>query len=262
MKPYDNWLQSAIAAAKQGGRVIKQAWQGPHAVHFKSPRNIVTETDIQVEDIVLSSLQKAFPDHAFTSEEAGADAVNAPVRWFVDPLDGTTNFSRDNPNFCISLAAAENGQPVVGVIFDPLRDHMFAATYRGGASLNGKALHVSDVTEVYKAVISFDIPRLPEARQKIMDTMQKLVKHIRTVRGLGSAALNMAYIAAGWTDGYLALNMSPWDQMAAALLITEAGGVVATLSGQAWDVESRDPLMAASPELEIALRSILRDGDL
>ena len=126
----------------------------------------------------------------------------------------------------------------------------------------GNRIHVSDVTEVYKAIISFDTPRLPEARQKIMDYIQKLVKHVRTVRGLGSAALNMAYIAAGWTDAYLALNMSPWDQMAAALLIKEAGGVVATISGQAWDVESRDPLMVASPELEIALRTILKDGNL
>ncbi len=262
MKPYEYWLQTALAAANHAGRVIKQAWQGAHTVHFKGPRNIVTDTDLQVEDVVLSYLQDAFPDHAFTSEEAGSDSVNAQVRWFIDPLDGTTNFSRDNPNFCVSLAATENGKPVVGVILDPLRDHVFAAHYHGGATLNGKPIHVSDVTEVFKAIISFDTPRHPETRQRIMDYIQKLMKHVRTVRGLGSAALNMAYIAAGWTDGYLALNMSSWDQMAAALLIKEAGGVVATISGQAWDAESRDPLMVASTELEEVLRMILRDESL
>jgi myo-inositol-1(or 4)-monophosphatase len=259
VKPYADWLQTALVAADQAGRVVKQAWQGAHHVQFKSPRNIVTDTDLLVEDIVLSYLQKAFPDHAFTSEEAGVDAVNAQVRWFVDPLDGTTNFSRDNPNFCVSLAAADNGQPVVGVILDPLRDHVFAAHYLGGATLNGKSIHVSDVNDVYQAIISFDTPRDPEARHEIMVYIQRLAKQIRTFRGLGSAALNMAYVAAGWTDGYLALNMSPWDQMAAALLIKEAGGVVSTISGAAWNTESRDPLMAASPVLESALRVILED---
>ena len=262
MKSYEYWLKTALAAANQAGAVLKQAWQRTHNVHFKSPRNIVTDTDLRVEDVVLSYLHAAFPDHAFTSEEAGADEVNAQVRWFVDPLDGTTNFSRDNPNFCISLAAVENGQPVVGVILDPLRDHVFAAHYLGGATLNGKPIHASDVTEVYKAIIGFDTPRHPVARQKIMDYIQKLIKRVRTVRGLGSAALNMAYVAAGWADGYLALNMSPWDQMAAALLIKEAGGVVTTISGQAWDTESRDPLMVASTELEESLRTILNEETL
>ena len=259
MKSYEYWLQTALTAANQAGVVLKKAWQGTHNIRFKSPRNIVTDTDLQVEDIVLSYLHAAFPDHAFTSEEAGADEVSAQVRWFVDPLDGTTNFSRDNPNFCVSLAAVENGQPVVGVILDPLRDHVFAAHVHGGATLNGKPIHVSDVTEVYKAIISFDTPRHPVARQQIMAYIQKLMKRVRTVRGLGSAALNMAYIAAGWADCYLALNMSPWDQMAAVLLIKEAGGVVTTISGQAWDMESRDPLLVSSTVLEEALRAVLEE---
>jgi myo-inositol-1(or 4)-monophosphatase len=253
------WLKTALDAADQAGCLIKNAWRGTHDVHFKSPRNIVTDTDIKVENVVLSFLQDAFPDHAFTSEEAGADALNTQVRWFVDPLDGTTNFSRDNPNFCVSLAAAVNGRPVVGVILDPLRNHVFAACDQGGATLNGLPIHVSGIAEVYKAIIGFDTPRQSEARQQIMSHIQKLIKHVRTIRGLGSAVLNMAYVAAGWTDGYLALNMGPWDQMAAALLIKEAGGVVSTISGQAWDTESRDPLMVASPELEQALRLILED---
>ena len=259
MKPYKYWLQTALVAANQAGVVLKQAWQGTHNIRFKSPRNIVTDTDLLVEEVILSYLQDAFPDHAFTSEEAGADKVSSQVRWFVDPLDGTTNFSRDNPNFCISLAATENGQPVVGVILDPLRDHVFATHYHGGATLNGKLIQVSAVTEVYKAIIGFDTPRHPVARQKVLEYIEALIKHVRTVRGLGSAALNMAYVAAGWTDAYLALNMGPWDQMAAALLIKEAGGVVATISGQVWNLESSDPLMVASTELEEALRKILEE---
>ena len=137
---------------------------------------------------------------------------------------------------------------------------VFSAVAGGGAWLNGTVMHVSAVTKIYEAIVSFDTPRDPLARRKMLLTVQDLAKHARTLRGLGSAALNMAYIAAGWTDAYLALDMSPWDQMAAALLVAEAGGVVGTLSGSPWNMTSQDPLMVASAELEGTIRRILEGG--
>lgn len=262
MSPYEHWLHVALEAAAQAGDLLKQAWQGTHHIRFKSPRNIVTDMDMTIEASVLPILHNAFPDHAITSEEAGADEVDAPIRWFVDPLDGTTNFSRDNPNFCISIAATEVGEPVVGVILDPLRNMVFSTYAGGGAWLNGTSMRVSGVTDIDKAVVSFDTPRNPEARQKMMANIQNLAKHVRTLRGLGSAALNMAYIAAGWTDVYLALDMSPWDQMAAALMVAEAGGVVGTISGRPWGLTSQDPLMVASAELELTIRRIVEGGSV
>ncbi len=206
--------------------------------------------------MILEGLRTAFPEHAITSEEAGADPGAPGMRWIVDPLDGTTNFSRHNPNFSVSIAAVEDGEPVVGVIYDPLRDYCFKAVRGEGASFNEEPLATSGREALEGVMLSADWPRQPELRAELWALVSELMPRVRTLRCLGSAALNMVYVATGWFDLYLARQVSAWDQAAAVLLVREAGGAVGTVSGAPWTPAVPDPLLAATPELLVAVRRV------
>jgi myo-inositol-1(or 4)-monophosphatase len=194
------------------------------------------------------------------AEEQSDASPSDGVQWLVDPLDGTTNFSRDNPNFSIAIAAVKDRIPVVGVVCDPLRSMTFAALKGGGATLNGEPIRTSGREALRDTVVGFDSPRDPARRRQMLARLGALYPRIRTVRALGSAALNMVYVAAGWTDAYFSLHMWPWDQTASALIVKEAGGVVTTVSGRTWTPFEPDPMMAATPALMTALRDTFR-GD-
>ncbi|MBN1877526.1 MAG: inositol monophosphatase [Anaerolineae bacterium] len=252
---YSHWLTVACATAEEAGALVKSSWLNPHTVHLKGFRDIVTETDVAAERIILQRLREAFPDHAITSEEAGQDHNAAMVHWYVDPVDGTTNFARNNPNFCIAIAAVMETQPVVGVVFDPLRGHLFAASWGGGATLNGQPLRTSGITRVEDSIFSLDFPRDPTLRHQMWAYSDALLTHGRTMRTLGSAALNIAYVAAGWTDIYFHLTIQPWDQAAAGLIVQEAGGMMSTLSGTPWTPFCPDPIALSTPALLADLRS-------
>ena len=257
MTHYEQWLNVALQAAEEVGEYLRRAWRTDHAIQDKGYRDIVTDADIAAESIILDRLRAAFPDHAVTSEEAGADASGASVRWLVDPIDGTTNFSRNNPNFSTAIAAVEDGMPVVGVVYDSLRHQAFAACAGGGATLNGVPIHVSGTTELTSAIFAIDTPKESDLRQRMWGYISNFLVHGRTMRALGSAALNLAYVASGWVDGYLSVHMKPWDQAAGGLLVIEAGGVVSTISGDAWTPFRPDPLVAATPALMDAMRTSL-----
>lgn len=261
MNDHERWLAVAQATAQEAGALLRSRWRETHTVQAKGYRNIVTDTDVAAERLIISRLREHFPEHAITSEEAGAEPGSATVRWLIDPLDGTTNFSRNNPNFCVSLAVLERQQPVVGVIHDPLHEHTFAAQRGCGATLNGQPLHVSAATTLKEAICGVDWPRDNAQRQQMIQIAGELLTRGRTLRALGSAALAMAYVAAGWLDLYLALSLSPWDQAAAALMVQEAGGALATVSGAPWTVDAPDPLLAASPALLEAFRALQAGGE-
>ena len=258
---YESWLSVAVEAAHEAAEYLRGRWRNAHTIHPKGYRDIVTESDTTAERIILGRLREAFPAHAVTSEEAGADTGAAAVRWLVDPLDGTTNFSRDNPNFCVSIAAAEGDRSVVAVIVDPLRGWTFTATRGGGARLNGELLHTSGRRDVDTAMFTVDFPRDPQQRAALLSNINRLMTHVRTMRALGSAALNMAYVAAGWADFYLNVHLAPWDHAAAGLLVQEAGGAIGTCSGQPWTPYVPDPLLAATPELLSEIRRMLEHAN-
>ncbi|MBN2002370.1 MAG: inositol monophosphatase [Anaerolineae bacterium] len=246
---YRSWLQVALEAANEAGEFLRSHWRQAHTIRQKGFRDIVTEADIESERIILTHLRAAFPQHAITSEESGADAGEVAVRWMVDPLDGTTNYSRGNPNFSITIAAIEEGHPVLGVIYDPLRNHTFTAIRGSGAMLNGDAIHVSNTTELASAIFAVDSPRDPDERQQMWAYIERLLQSGRTMRASGSAALNLAYVAAGWIDLYTNLHLFPWDQAAGGLLVQEAGGAMSTVAGLPWTPYRADPLAAASQAL-------------
>lgn len=262
MNNYSLWLTTALDIAEKASALLRARWRQPHTVHIKGFRDFVTEADTACEQLILTHLRAAFPDHAVTSEEAGADVHESGVRWFIDPVDGTTNFARHNPNFSVSIAAVADGLPVVGVVVDPLHQHTFAAHRGGGATLNGTPIHVSSVTAMADVVFASDFPRNPERRSASWRNSGILLEHAQTMRATGSAALNMAYVAAGWVDLYLHMELYPWDQAAAALLVEEAGGVLATVSGAPWTIFSPDPLAAAAPELVTACRQLLHGQEM
>ncbi len=256
MSAHETWLTTALAVAGEAGELLRTYWQGPYAVRWKGYRDLVTEADVAAEQLVLARLRHAFPDHAITSEEAGAEEGDAPVRWLVDPLDGTTNFSRHHPNFCLSIAAVEAGEVVVGVICDPLHGHTFAARQGGGATLNGQPIHSSAVTDPAEALVGVDWPRDDTLRQRMWQLAGVFLRHGRTLRAAGTAALASVYVAAGWLDLYVGLTLKPWDHAAAGLIVREAGGCCATFSGTPWTPWVADPVLGATPALVTAWRAL------
>lgn len=244
-----HWLAIAIDIAYEAGALLKAHWRSGDAVRSKGYRNIVTAADLAAEELILGRLRATFPKHAITSEEAGADSQEVPARWLVDPLDGTTNFAHNNPNFCVSIAATQSGVPVVGVVFDPLHDFLFAAMRGAGATLNGSPIHSSGVATLPEATFSADWPREPQPRLELWKRVGKLMVEARTLRVLGAAALNMAYVAAGWVDLYLARTLAPWDMAAGVLIAQESGAAVGTLDGAPWNLGRTDLVLAATPAL-------------
>lgn len=261
MNAYRHWLDVALKASHAAASRIRKNWRTHHTVEQKGFRDIVTETDWEIERLLVDHLTTAFPDHSMMAEEQGGTAERGDVQWLVDPLDGTTNFSRDNPNFSIAIAAVEAGIPVVGVVCDPLRAMTFAAIRGEGATLNREPVRTSGREGLSNTVLGIDSPRDPARRRRMLDCLGAVYPKIRTLRAMGSAALNMVYVATGWTDAYFCLRMRPWDQTASALIVIEAGGAVGTVSGRPWTPFEPDPMMAATPALLAALREALEGGD-
>ena len=255
------WLEEVVAIAEAVRDLVRPAWMQRHDIRRKGPRDIVTEMDLAAEALVLRRLRESFPTHAITSEEAGSDAEEAHVRWYVDPIDGTTNFSRHNPNFSLSLAAVVDGEPLVGVVCDILRGHCFAARRGAGATLNGRPLHVAATATIEAAIFGIDWPREPPIRRRMWRIAGRLLERAQTLRTLGSAALMMSYVAPGWIDLYLCGRLHPWDQAAAALLVREAGGVLGTISGGPWHPAAPDPLIAATPALLEAAHRLIDEAE-
>ncbi len=260
MNEQERWLAVAVEAAVEAGEYLQTHWQTSHTIRYKGHRDLVTEADVASETLILNRLHAAFPDHAITSEEGGGDeSAGQGIRWLIDPIDGTTNFSRNNPTFSVSIAALENGEPAVGVVYDPLRRHLFAARRNGGATLNGEPLHTSGIAHPERAVSSVDWPRNNTYREQMWWIAGTLLTHSHTLRAIGSAALAITYVGAGWLDFYAALSLKPWDQAAAILIVQEAGGAVETVSHKPWTPMAPDPMLAATPQLLTAFRDLL-DG--
>ncbi|MCJ7739117.1 MAG: inositol monophosphatase [Anaerolineae bacterium] len=233
-------LATAVKAARSAGRLMAERYPDRQEVTVKGYRDIVTETDTAAESIILRMIGERFPDHHIVSEEKGGDEWGNGYAWIVDPLDGTTNYAHHLPVFCVSIGVLEEGVPLLGVVYDPLLDQIFVAERGEGASLNGAPIHASDVTEVRKAVISLDWAHSDAVRAQSLAVLNRLALECRTVRALGSAALALAYVSAGWLDAYYNLALKPWDSAAGCLLITEAGGRCTDMSGGTYSVNMPD----------------------
>lgn len=235
-------LKTAIEAAIGAGRVISERYPGGRSITMKGFRDLVTDADTAAESVIFELIQARFPDHAILSEEAGGDAIGSGFTWVVDPLDGTTNYAHRYPTFAVSIGVLEHGKPLMGVIHDPLRDQTFVAHRGAGARLNDVPIHVSGVGRIQNALVGLDWGHENDVREQMLSYLQRLLPCCGTVRASGSAALALAYVAAGWTDAYFQPGLKPWDAAAGILLVKEAGGRCTTLKGDPYRVQLPDCL--------------------
>ena len=230
------WLDTAIAIARGAGTILKDGFGGPTRVELKGAIDLVTEHDQASEAYVLAELGRRFPGHAVLAEESGGTDANPqappPYRWLVDPLDGTTNFAHGLPFFCVSLALEVSGERALGVLHDPLRDECFAARKGHGATLNGAPIKVSAASSLASALgctgFPYDVMEKPE---ETLRYFAPLLPRMRGVRRLGSAALDLGYVACGRLDLFWEVKLHPWDVAAGILIVEEAGGRVTDFAG-------------------------------
>ncbi len=235
-------IEIAMRAARKAGKVLLETYRGPHNIKIKGERDIVTEADLAAETVVVQEILAGCPEAWIIAEESYNQRVASTDRptWYIDPLDGTTNFARGLPCFSVSIAMAQAGQLVCGAVYDPLHDHLFHAQRGQGAFLNGQPLQVSAVGSLENAILLLDWPRDQEARQESASALRRLVPLTDAVRSTGSAALSLCYLAAGWADLYFQYTLMPWDVAAGVLIIEEAGGQVSGMDGRPYALEQPD----------------------
>ena len=264
-------LAEVVAIAHGAGEIILRHFAAPIPTTAKTSRiDIVTAADTETEAFIVDALRRRCPGHHIVGEESGgqgAAAGSAPYHWFVDPIDGTVNFASKLPHFCTSIAlTTPDREPLLGVIFDPTRRELFTAVRGGGAHLNGEPLHVSSTAELLDAVVSSGFPydKHSNADNNLREWSAFLLE-IRGERRLGSAALDLAYVAAGRLDGYWEKNLKPYDALAGMLLVREAGGRVTDYAGEAHPQRENLGRYVASngrihPAMLRVLASVRREG--
>ncbi len=228
-------LSTAVAAARAAGQILRERFTRPHEVSAKGLRDIVTEADILAQEAIVAEIRSRFPEQQILTEEA-AHALGdaAACRWFVDPLDGTTNYARGIPYFSVSIAVACQGELRLAVVYDPLRDRLFHAVQGEGAYLDGQRLHVSERSLLIEALLDLGWARSPAARDLSTRVARAVGPHVGSVRTMGSAALGLAAVAAGWEEAFFHPELAPWDMAAGVLLVREAGGTVTAADGGVW----------------------------
>ncbi len=249
-------MNIAVRAARAGGRVITKHLDRLDSIKVESKgrNDFVTEVDLLTEAEIVSTLTRSYPDHGFICEESGETGnPDADIKWYIDPIDGTKNFLHGFPSFCISIAAAQHGRTEQAVIYNPVSQELFTATRGGGASLDGKRLRVNKRTGLDSALLGcgFGTNKIIsfEAYLKVVSRFYKTSSGIRTQ---GSAALDMAYVAAGRLDGFWQYGLKKWDIAAGALIVREAGGLVGDMAGDENWFESGN-VIAASPKVFAAM---------
>ncbi len=234
-------LTIAVKAARRAGSIITRASQdvGALTVRSKTYNDFVSEVDHAAERSIIETLQDAYPDHGFLGEESGADRIDAENVWIIDPLDGTTNFLHGFPQYSVSIALMQQGVLTQAVVYDPNRNDLFTATRGRGAYLNDKRIRVSNRSKLQESIIGTGFPFRDFAHlDAYLGMFKDMIKKTSGLRRPGSAALDLAYVAAGWYDGFWEINLSKWDIAAGALLVQEAGGIVGDFEGNEQWIES------------------------
>ena len=259
-------LRLAEEAARRAGEVLKDRFLRERTIEQKGEGriNLVTDADKASEEVLLAFLRDRAPGHAVLAEESGWTEGPSGYRWYVDPLDGTTNYAHRVPHFCVTLAVADAaGVLRAGVVLDPLRGECFTAAAGQGAHLSGERLVASAAPDLERALLCtgfpYDVQQRPEAP---LGLFNRLIKRAQGVRRMGSAALDLAYVAAGRFDGFFEFGLKPWDTAAGALLVTEAGGTMTRIDGAPYDPLHGDVLASCSPlfpELASQCRAFLTD---
>ena len=235
--------------------MLAERFHEPRTIAYKGGIDLVTDADKASETVLLEWLRARHPDHAILSEESGASgtSVQSGYRWIIDPLDGTTNYAHQLPHFSVSIAVEGEGQVQVGVVYDPMRDELFSAVRGRGATLNGRPIRPTTIDRLDRALLCtgfpYDVREHPEGPAGLIARFLGLVQGIRR---LGSAALDLSYVASGRYDGYFEFNLKPWDLAAGALIVSEAGGLVGRIDGAPYDTAVID-VLSSGPGIAAAL---------
>ena len=245
------WVPAASEIAREAGARLREFFAQGVATEYKGDVDLVTVADRTSEKLIRERLAAAFPEHGIYGEEGTRDRMEGEFRWYVDPLDGTTNFAHGFPQFCVSLgleqrpaglAADQDGRLVAAIIYDPMRDELFVAEQGRGALLNGKPMHVSRTPELAESLVATGFPRRKRHASPNIHFYQEFTLRSHGVRRAGSAALDLAYVAAGRLEAFWEFTLNPWDTAAGILLVEEAGGRVTDFSGGHFKLDSREIL--------------------
>jgi myo-inositol-1(or 4)-monophosphatase len=234
-----DYREFAMSAAKEAGGLLKERFHHTHTISFKGRINIVTEADMMSEELLMNAIRESFPGHDIISEETKGVLTGSPYRWIIDPLDGTTNYAHGFPVFSVSIALEQDGSIILGVVYNPMLNELFVAERGRGAFLNEKKISVSDTGDLSKSLLATGFPYdIRENPDNNINYFTEMAMKARAIRRAGSAALDMAYIAAGRFDGFWELKLQPWDTAAGWLIVEEAGGSVTDISGEPYYLES------------------------
>jgi len=249
-------LEAALSAARTAGEVLRAGFGTEHKITYKGEVDLVTEVDAEAERVIREELLGTFPTHGMLAEEGGEFAGEEDVRWIVDPLDGTTNYAHRLPIFCVFLALQRASEVVLGVVHDPMRGETFVAERGRGATLNGEPIRVSKTDELIRALIAtgfpYDRTEMPEA----LELFGRLATTTRGMRRLGSAALDLCYVASGRLDGYYEQGIWPWDVAAGGVIVEEAGGKLTNYRGDVLGLSGRE-IVASNGRLHSAMMRLI-----
>lgn len=262
----DTFLKVARQAAAAGAEIL-MGFQGRFSVREKAPRDLVTEADVAAQQAIQQILLSNFPDHGFVGEEEGHDQVspdlladpNHPPIWIVDPLDGTVNYVHQLQSFAVSIAMYHAGELQLGIVHDPVCNEIFWAQRGGGAYLNDRPIQCSQTDRMDQALLACSFSAGVRHDASELTRFAAALDQAQAVRRLGSAALNLCYVAAGRLDGYWATCVKPWDVAAGAVIVAEAGGQIKSLSGTAFDTWNPRFAATATEPLNAQLRECLED---
>lgn len=240
-------IQTAIEAAQEAGRFLKMSVGKFKHVEQKEGQetNLVTEIDRKSEEIIITKIKQRYPHHGFLAEESGSHEVSSEYRWIIDPLDGTLNFTHGFPIFSVSLALEVKGEIVLGVVYDPNGDELYSAEKGRGALLNNKPIHVSSTRKLIESMLVTGFPySIKSNPDNAVQHFNNFLMEAQAIRRLGSAALDLCYVAAGRFDGFWEVALHPWDMAGGVLILEEAGGKYTDFRGFPTTIYNRQLLVS------------------
>ena len=257
----DDLTQTAIRVARQGGAILQDYAQKGFSIHSKGEAiNLVTEADLQSEQAIIQSIRKTFPEHQILSEEQGLqDIPQHPIKWIIDPLDGTVNFAHGFPLYNVSIGVEYQGTCVIGVIYDPTRNELFLGQQGRGATLNGTPIHVSATPKLEQSLLTtgfaYDIHTATDNNLK---EFCAFAVRAGGMRRTGTAAIDLAYIACGRLDGFWELQLKPWDTAAGKVIVEEAGGKITNYAGDPYSIYDKT-ILATNTLIHSDMLEVLKE---
>jgi myo-inositol-1(or 4)-monophosphatase len=258
MVQQQDYLTPMQELAREAGSVLI-SYFGKVAVEYKGEVDLVTEADRSSEKLIVGRIRRQWPSHDLIGEEGSRTETGSDFRWYVDPLDGTTNFAHGYPVFCVSIALEYKGERIAGVIYDPSRDEMFATEKGAGSRLNGRAIRVSTVQQLAESLVATGFPSHKRHKNPNIHFYHQITLRSHGVRRAGSAALDLCCVACGRYDAFWEFNLNSWDTAAGALLVQEAGGKITNFTGGPFHISSREVLASNSlihDELMVEFKNI------